>query len=165
MMLNLGNHQNILAWSVVRWNMSQGTQVKVTLNDLGDVVLLDKGMSASSLVNMLRQRRNQQHESWRPTSDSSLSGTTYLKALDRPILNQSHEGLVIKMAKVAFLVYFWPKTMFVLFPSATFVREITEPLRKIEIRINYQFSYLIIALEVRIILCHTFSFKNVYSEI
>ena len=48
--------------------MSQGTQVKVTLKDLGDVVLLEKGMSASSLVNMLRQRRNQQyhdcHQSW-----------------------------------------------------------------------------------------------------
>ena len=57
--------------------MSQGTQVKVTLNDLGDVVLLDKGMSATSLVNMLRQRRNQQHESWRPNSDSS-SGTCML---------------------------------------------------------------------------------------
>ena len=54
--------------------MSQGTQVKVTLNDLGDVVLLDKDMSASSLVSMLRQRRNQQHESWRSISDSS-SGT------------------------------------------------------------------------------------------
>ena len=54
--------------------MSQVPQVKVTLKDLGDVVLLDKGMSASSLVSMLRQRRNQQHESWRPISDSS-SGT------------------------------------------------------------------------------------------
>ena len=143
MMLNLDNHLNILARSVVRWNMSQVPQVKVTLKDLGDVVLLDKGMSASSLVNMLRQRRNQQHESLRPTSDPS-SGTTYLKALELPILNQSHEGWVIKITKVAhgkmaFLVNVWPKTLFtsktifVLFPSATFAKEVTEPLRKIKI--------------------------------
>ena len=47
------------------------TQVKVTLNDLGDAILLDKDTSASSLVKMLRQRRNQQQENWRPTSNSS----------------------------------------------------------------------------------------------
>ena len=43
-----------------------GSKLKVTsLDDLGDVVVLDKGTTASSLLNMLRQRMSQPQETGR----------------------------------------------------------------------------------------------------
>ena len=64
-----------------------------------------------------------------------------------PILDQSHKGWVIKIAKVAlwnkillggFLLNFLPKILFThkkQYFNATFTRKITEPLRKIKISI------------------------------
>ena len=49
--------------------------LKVTsLDDLGDVVVLDKETSASSLLNMLRQRMAQPQENGKPQIRSANSG-------------------------------------------------------------------------------------------